>query len=159
MTSRSPVRVASLLVAALVACGGAPATPSAPEPQPVVTEPTTGTAAADSAAAAAPAAVATALPKTPGPHVTPDGVVFNYRAQGKGKRIFLAGEFNKWNPSDDNYLLKDDDGDGIWTIVVKLKPGSHQYKYVIDGAWTKDPFSPGSAPDGFGGQNGQLEVK
>jgi len=146
--------IAAAVVATLVACGGAqqPSTASATsEPAATVVEPP-----AAGSAATAPAA---ALPKTPGPNLTPDGVVFNFRAEGKGKRIFLAGNFNGWNPSDEKFLMKDDDGDSIWTITVKLTPGSYQYKYVVDGQWTKDPYSPGDAPDGYGGRNGQFDVK
>jgi 1,4-alpha-glucan branching enzyme len=55
--------------------------------------------------------------------------------------------------------MKDDDGDGTYSITVKLTPGSYQYKFVIDGQWTKDPYSPGDAPDGFGGRNGKFDVK
>jgi hypothetical protein len=47
----------------------------------------------------------------------------------------------------------------MWSITVKLVPGTYQYKFVADGQWTKDPFAPGSAPDGYGGQNGQFDVK
>jgi len=51
------------------------------------------------------------------------------------------------------------DGDGIWSITVKLAPGTYQYKYVIDSKWTQDPYGPGEAPDGFGGRNSQFDVK
>ncbi|HEY0994293.1 MAG TPA: glycogen-binding domain-containing protein, partial [Kofleriaceae bacterium] len=89
----------------------------------------------------------------------PDGVVFNYKPDGKPNKLFLAGNFNDWNPANEKYLLKDDDGDGIWSITVKLPPGTYQYKFVIDGNWTKDPNSPSDAPDGFGGRNGKFDVK
>jgi len=138
-----------LVVASLTACGGAASQqPTGPAPV-VVTEP-------PAASAGAPAA-----PKvtTPGPNVTPDGVVFNYKTEGRDKKIYLAGNFNSWNPSDAQYLMKDDDGDGTWSITVKLAPGEYQYKYVIDGKWTQDPYGPGEAPDGFGGRNSKFEVK
>jgi hypothetical protein len=28
--------------------------------------------------------------------------------------------------------------DGAWTIKVNLKPGKHEYKYVVDGIWLPD---------------------
>jgi hypothetical protein len=104
---------------------------------------------------------APAAPKvtTPGPNVTPDGVVFNYKSDTKGIRIFLAANFNDWKPDNEQFLMKDDDGDGVWSITVKLTPGTYQYKYVIDGKWTQDQYAPGSAPDGFGGNNSQFDVK
>jgi len=104
-------------------------------------------------------APAAARPTARGPNLTPDGVVFNFKPEGKPAKIFLAGTFNKWNPADPSYLMKNDDPNGMWTITVKLAPGTYQYKFVADGKWIKDPSAPGSAPDGFGGQNGQFDVK
>jgi hypothetical protein len=132
-----------------------PTAPTAPAPPKAAsTQP-----AAAPASAAPPAVGKPAQATTPGPNLTPDGVVFNYKPAIKSKQIFLAGNFNDWNPSNDKYLLKDDDGDGTWSITVKLPPGTYQYKYVIDGQWTKDPNSPSDAPDGFGGRNGKFDVK
>jgi len=102
---------------------------------------------------------APAQPTKPGPNVTPAGVVFNFKPDGNPSKIFLAGSFNDWNPANPKYLLKNDGPNGMWTITVKLMPGSYQYKFVADGQWIKDPNSPGSAPDGFGAQNGQFDVK
>ena len=110
-------------------------------------------------AGAPPAASKAPQPTTPGPNATRDGVVFNYRPDSKPTKLFLAGSFNDWNPSNDKFLMKDDDGDGTYSITVKLAPGTYQYQLVIDGQWTKDPYSPSDAPDGFGGRNGQFDVK
>ena len=159
MTSRSFHLSASLLLAAVLACGGAQ--PNQPAPM-APAEPTTPAAPApattDSAAPAT--AGAPARPTTRGPNLTPAGVVFNFKPEGKPAKIYLAGNFNSWNPSDAKYLLKDDGPpNGLWSITVKLAPGTYQYKFVADGKWIKDPSSPGSAPDGFGGQNGQFDVK
>jgi hypothetical protein len=158
MTSLSKLSLASLVLA-LAACQtqqrsttpgtGGPTAPTAPTPS---------KAAAPAPDSPAPGAKP-AQPTTPGPNLTPDGVVFNYKPDGKPSKLFLAGNFNDWNPANDKYLLKDDDGDGIWSITVKLPPGTYQYKFVIDGQWTKDPSSPGDAPDGFGGRNGKFDVK
>ena len=158
MTSSSLPLSASLLLTAVLACGGAQ--PNQPAPM----SPAEPTAPAEPVAAtpdsAAPAAAAPARPTTRGPNLTPDGVVFNFKPDGKPAKIFLAGNFNSWNPSDPKYLLKDDGPpNGLWSITVKLPPGTYQYKFVADGKWIKDPSAPGSAPDGFGGQNGQFDVK
>jgi hypothetical protein len=141
--------LASSLAIALAACGGA--TPSQPAGPPAQVVPTPPPAAGGSAAA----------PRVTkqGPNVTPEGVVFNYKAEGKDRKIYLAGNFNNWNPEDANYLMKDDDGDGVWSITVKLGPGTYQYKYVIESKWTQDPYGPEEAPDGYGGRNSKFEVK
>jgi len=157
MTSTSFHISASLLLATAIACGGAqqnqPAAPAAPPAEPAPP----AVATADSAAPAP--AAAPARPTTRGPNLTPAGVVFNFKPEGKPAKIFLAGTFNNWNPSDASYLMKNDGPNGMWSITVKLAPGTYQYKFVADGQWIKDPSSPGSAPDGFGGQNGQFDVK
>ncbi|HEX2687936.1 MAG TPA: glycogen-binding domain-containing protein [Kofleriaceae bacterium] len=152
---------AAFLLATLVACGGAPqnqSTTPAPTADPAAPA-TATTAPATPGPTAAPAAAAPAQPTRRGPNLTPDGVVFNFKPEGKPAKIFLAGNFNSWNPADPKYLLMQNGPDGLWTITVKLAPGTYQYKFVADGQWIKDPNSPGSAPDGFGGQNGQFDVK
>jgi hypothetical protein len=137
----------------------APTGPTPPSSPPASSEPTAPTEAPATPAGAPPAASKAPQPTTPGPNATPDGVVFNYRPDSKPKQIFLAGNFNDWKPSNDKFLMKDDDGDGTYSITVKLVPGTYQYKFVIDGQWTKDPYSPSDAPDGFGGRNGKFDVK
>ena len=141
------------LVLGLLACGGAQKSAPAAEAAP----------AAPPAEAAAPAKEAapakSAAPTTLGPNMTPDGVVFNFKPVLKPDRIYLAGSFNNWNPADPKFVVKDEDGDGIFSITVKLQPGTYQYKFVADGKWIKDPASPDAVGDGFGGQNGKFDVK
>lgn len=159
MTSRAIPLFAPLLAAAFAACGGPQQSqPAPPAPSTLPAAP----AATDSAApapATPPAAGAHARVTTRGPNLTPDGVVFNFKPEGAPKQVFLAGNFNDWKPSDPKFLMKNDGGDGMWSITIKLAPGTYQYKYVADGQWTQDPFASGSAPDGFGGRNSQFDVK
>jgi len=160
MTSR-PV-LASFVAFAVAACGGAtsagPTSTATPTAAPAeVAAPASGGTEPTAAAAAAGAK----RPTAPGPNQTADGVVFNFKPDGgaKGKKIYLAGNFNDWKPDNSQYVMADDGG-GTFTITVKLPPGTYQYKYVIDGTtWIKDPYSPGEAADGFGGRNGKFDVK
>jgi AMP-activated protein kinase-like protein len=163
MTSR-PLFV-SFVAFAIAACGGG--TSSGPTS---TAQPAASAEPAAPAATAAPAGPATApsgaaagakRPTAPGPNQTADGVVFNFKpeAGSGGKKIYLAGNFNDWKPDNPQYVMSND-GSGTFTITVKLPPGEYQYKYVVDGTkWIKDPYSPGDAPDGFGGQNGKFAVK
>ncbi|HET7502889.1 MAG TPA: glycogen-binding domain-containing protein [Kofleriaceae bacterium] len=153
MTSTVPRLLPSLLAAALAACGGStPSQPTTPAPAPAATE------APAPAAGGAPTPTADVITK-PGPNPTANGVVFNFKPDGKPGKIFLAGTFNDWKPSDPKFLMSDADGDGTWSITVKLPPGTYQYKYVADDKWIQDEACPGSAPDGFGGRNSQFDVK
>ncbi len=84
------------------------------------------------------------------------GVTFNYKPDGKPSKLYLAGTFNDWNPAKD--LMKDDNKDGVYSITIRLEPGSYQYKFVQDGKWIEDPFSAGYTDDGMGGKNSLLDV-
>lgn len=153
---KSVKHVALVLSFAWLGCG------PLPKPQPAATTAATPAPAAtpaapaDPAAPAAPAADPSATAR--GPQITPKGVRFNFKPDGKPGELFLAGTMNSWNPANKDYLLKDEDGDGIYSITLQLAPGTYQYKFVIDGTWTKDPYSPAAEPDGFGGQNGKFVV-
>ena len=87
------------------------------------------------------------------------GVTFTYKPQTAAKAVFLSGSFNGWNPNDKNFAMTDAENDGTWEIVVPLKPGQYQYKFVVDGKWMSDPKNPNQLDDGFGGKNSLLTVK
>lgn len=157
MTSRSCL-LAPFLAIAVAACGGGATTagPTSTAPPTPAAEPAPAAPATPEATAPAPAP---AKQLAPGPNLTADGVVFVFKPDGGGKKqVFLAGNFNGWKPDNPQYLMAAD-ASGAYTITVKLPPGSYQYKFVADGQWIKDPYSPGDAPDGFGGRNGQFDVK
>ncbi len=54
--------------------------------------------------------------------------------------------------------LQDDDKDGIWEVVIPLKPGRYLYKYAIDWGirWESDQNNPLGEEDGYGGVNSIL---
>ncbi|MGM0420288.1 MAG: alpha amylase N-terminal ig-like domain-containing protein [Bacillota bacterium] len=84
-------------------------------------------------------------------------VEFSYEPPIAVDEVFLAGEFNDWNPQDT--LMTDEDGDGVYTVTVYLEPGEYQYKFVIDGTnWQTPEDADDYAPDGFGGQNAVIIV-
>jgi len=93
-----------------------------------------------------------------GPVMVDGGVFFSHSAPGAAS-VHVAGEFNGWSTSETS--MSDDDGDGIWTVVVDIEPGSYEYKFVIDdgAAWETDAGNPASAPDPYGGQNSLLVVQ
>ena len=61
-------------------------------------------------------------------------VLFTVHAD-KGKAVYIAGEFNKWNPTAKKMAFKA----GVYSAKLKLAPGDYQYKFVIDGTWCADP--------------------
>jgi len=84
----------------------------------------------------------------------PVGIRFTYVAPDAGS-VTLAGSLNGWDAQ--RNALKND-GKGVWTIVMALKPGKYEYKYVVDGAWFADPDNPNTVPDSYGGANSLIEV-
>ena len=70
--------------------------------------------------------------------------------------VAVAGDFNSWMPE---LVLTDPDGDGVWSGRVALKPGVHQYMFVIDGSqWLTDPGAGRYVDDGFGNRNAVLVI-
>lgn len=70
--------------------------------------------------------------------------------------VHLVGDFTEWRP---NVALEDEDGDGVWSGRVPLRPGVHEYMFVIDGAdWVTDPNAAGYQDDGFGQRNAIVAV-
>lgn len=63
-------------------------------------------------------------------------VTFTVHAE-KGKAVYVAGDFNSWDPTAKKLAYKV--REGIYTATVNLTPGEHQYKFVIDGTWCADP--------------------
>ena len=90
------------------------------------------------------------------PHPVEGGILFQYEAPS-AKYVNLAGNFNTWGGTEGTGRfdptidpMSDEDGDGIWTIVVQLRPGRYQYKFVIDNGvrWELDPNNPDTAEEG-----------
>jgi hypothetical protein len=82
-------------------------------------------------------------------------VLVHFRLEAPRARVVsLAGDFSNWTPS---YTLTRSQT-GVWTIVIPLAPGVHDYSFIVDGdKWTPDPAAPPIA-DGFGGTNSRVAV-
>ncbi|HUG90040.1 MAG TPA: redoxin domain-containing protein [Planctomycetaceae bacterium] len=80
------------------------------------------------------------------PRVTPlDGgefdVEFRFQPDAPAGKVCLAGTFNDWKP--DGHALSGPDTSGTYSTTLRLKPGRHEYKFVIDGTiWRADPGNP-----------------
>ena len=85
---------------------------------------------------------------------TAKNVTFTVHAD-KGKAVYVAGEFNKWNPTAKKMAYKA----GVYTATVKLAAGAYQYKFVIDGTWCADPENVNSVANDQGTFNSVIEVK
>lgn len=73
---------------------------------------------------------------------------------GAASNVALAGSFSDWQPTHGMQQSVD----GVWTILVPLPPGVHDYGFIVDGErWVPDPYAP-QVDDGFGGVNSRLTV-
>jgi hypothetical protein len=76
-------------------------------------------------------------------------VTFFFRGNTNAGNVMLAGTFNDWNP-DALAMKKVDSG---WIAIVKLGPGKHYYKFIVDDKWTIDKDNELFENDGDGNDN------
>ena len=72
------------------------------------------------------------------------------------KKVVVAGSFNKW---DTKKLLAKKVSKGNWSAKVAPKPGRHEYKFIVDGAWINDPRCTSCVANSLGSHNCVIEVK
>lgn len=66
--------------------------------------------------------------------------------------VTVAGTFSDWQP---RYELAETTP-GRWTALIPLRPGVHEYAFLVDGErWIADPHAP-AVRDGFGGVNSRI---
>ncbi len=117
--------------------------------------------AADATAPAEPpaashAAIQRRIERLYGPQPADDGVLFALAAPG-ARSVRIAGEFNGWNA--DVTPLRAAGPDGRFEVKLPLAPGRYQYRYVIDGRWTNDPFNHLVDTNPFGEPNSVVVVR
>ncbi len=71
--------------------------------------------------------------------------------------VQIAADFNNWQP--DKTPLKKVGESGIWQTELKIPPGKHRYRLVVDGKWQQDPYNGKTEPNPFGDLNSIVEVK
>ena len=71
-------------------------------------------------------------------------VTFRYRPEGNPEgvtAVYLAGSFNDWKET--GHRMDDPGADGYYYTTLRLKPGQHEYKFVVNGTnWLPDPENP-----------------
>jgi 1,4-alpha-glucan branching enzyme len=76
-------------------------------------------------------------------------ITFSLDSSG-AKEVYLMGEFNNWSPK--KHPMKAV-GKGTWTKAVMLFPGTHEYKFLVDGEWKEDPKNDQKRANCFGTYN------
>lgn len=72
----------------------------------------------------------------------------------EARQVALAGTFTGWEP---RAILRETEP-GVWTALVPLHPGVHDYAFVVDGEeWVPDPHA-SQVEDSFGGTNSRISI-
>jgi len=86
-------------------------------------------------------------------------VTFTFEPGDEGvTSVSVRGSFNGWGET----AMAEEDG--VWSVVIDIEPGEHQYKYFVNGEWPGnmetdlgggplDADAEGYVDDGYGGQN------
>ena len=69
--------------------------------------------------------------------------------------VLLAGDFTHWG---EHAVNMKQGGDGVWRATIDLEPGTHHYRFLVDGQWQDDPDCTVRVPNPFGSQNSVRQV-
>ena len=69
--------------------------------------------------------------------------------------VRVAGTFNDWKPELGQMARL---GNGKWAKDLKLKPGTYEYRLIVDGQWKPDPNADHTVVNPFGERNSVLTV-
>lgn len=70
------------------------------------------------------------------------------------RQVRLSGSFNAWSKSGAE-MMRTARG---WEVKMKLPPGKHLYKFIVDGSWLEDPMNELREADSYRGFNSVLFV-
>ncbi len=74
---------------------------------------------------------------------------FYYKAQDANS-VMLAGDFTHWQRE---CVPLTRGPEGVWQATVMLPPGTHHYRFIVDGEWRDDPECTLRVANGLGGEN------
>lgn len=83
-------------------------------------------------------------------------VVLSLHAE-HGAEVFVAGTFNDWNP--DQKQLSFSKENGSYSCALMLEPGTYEYKFRVNNAWTIDQNNPNFTRNDLGTLNNVLIVQ
>ena len=90
------------------------------------------------------------------PLVAPGGRVrFRLRA-GPGAQVQVIGSWNDW--ATPGAPLAWSEAAGLWEATVPVGPGTHRYRFLVDGRALRPPDSERYLADDFGQEDGVIEV-
>ena len=87
---------------------------------------------------------------------TSRGLLF-VQPMSTGRQIAVAGSFNGWSPAAGE--MKRNDELGVFELHVETDGTAAEYRLVVDGAWTCDPFNPARRHNEFGAENNLVAAR
>jgi len=88
-------------------------------------------------------------------HVDPTGkATFRFRHATLGP-VFLVGDFCGWHT---DHLPMRKVSDSEWTLMMRLPPGTFEFRYYADGTWYTDYAAFGVARNRFGDFNSVVRI-
>jgi len=116
--------------------------------------------------ASAPKGAPTSEEKTPGSLLLPIRGIRKYPLKVSGGYLFICkcpgaksvqivGDFTNWIAASMN---SPGGKSGFWTRVFSLTPGSHKYKFIVDGEWVNDINNSKYQRNPYGGIDSIIEV-
>jgi 1,4-alpha-glucan branching enzyme len=81
-------------------------------------------------------------------------VTFVLRAE-PGSEVYVGGTFNSWEYG--KKPMKETE-EGVFQCVCMIPPGTHEYKYHINGSWCVDPENASFCQNSYGSLNSVLDV-
>ena len=73
----------------------------------------------------------------------------------QANEVFLLGDFNQWDGK--KHRMKKEKL-GVWEKAVLLTPGTHEYKYIVDGKWQEDTVNNQKQLNSFGTYNNLMTI-
>lgn len=90
-----------------------------------------------------------------GSRATSRGVLF-VLPLALGDRVFVAGDFNGWQQ--DRHELRRNPERGVFELEIPAPAGDYQYRLVIDGRWSVDPYASECVLNSAGEPNSVVRV-
>jgi hypothetical protein len=79
--------------------------------------------------------------------------IFRLGGFTNAKKVYLSGSFNNWG--EDLEMTKTGTG---WELPMFLTPGTHTYRFIVDGKWLSDPANVNKLPNEFGEFNSVIQL-
>jgi 1,4-alpha-glucan branching enzyme len=84
-------------------------------------------------------------------------VRFVVRAAGAAS-VAVIGSWNDWEAGGAAQRLRRTREPDLWEVWMDLPTGQHRYHFLVDGRAARPADAAQYRPDGFGGQDGVVEV-